>query len=92
MELHSFGRCSKCLGKPWDTVVLMSTPRGEFPGVDPDAILLIRVPIYLSDSRRGLWVRLDGDAKDCGLKASFQHWVDKKSTISGTVVRNFAES
>ena len=39
--------------------------------MDPDALLLIQVPIYgLTDSGRGFWVRLDGDAKDCGLKAS----------------------
>ena len=58
-------------GKPLDRVVLMSQPRGGLPGVGPAALLLIRVPIYgLTDSGRGFWVRLDGDAKDSGLKAS----------------------
>ena len=49
----------------------MSQPRAGLPGVDPDALLLIRIPIYgLTDSGRGFWVRPDGDAKDCGPKAS----------------------
>ena len=71
--LHSVDVASAYFqGRPLDRVVLMSQPRGELPGVDPDALLLIRVPIYgLTDSGRGFWVRPDGDTtKDCGLKAS----------------------
>ena len=72
VRLHSADVASAYFqGKPLDRVVLMSQPRGGLPGVDPEALLLIRVPIYgLTDSGRGFWVRLDGDAKECGLKAS----------------------
>ena len=39
--------------------------------VDPEALLLARVPIYgLSDSGRGFWLRLDREAKAVGFKAS----------------------
>lgn len=56
---------------PLDQVLLMSQPRGGLPGVDPEALFVIRVPIYgLTDSGRGFWMQLDGDAKDCGFKAS----------------------
>ena len=40
-------------------------------GVDPDAFLLIRVPVYgLCDSGRGLWKKVDHDAKEVGLLSS----------------------
>ena len=50
----------------------MRQPRGGLPGVDPTALLLIRVPIYglLCDSGRGFWMRLDGEAKAAGFTAS----------------------
>eukprot|EP00435_Cladocopium_sp_Y103_P068333 s119_g31.t1 len=58
-------------GRPLDRVLLMSQPRNGLPGVDPEALLLIRVPIYgLTDSGRGFFLKLDEDAKDSGLKSS----------------------
>ena len=57
--------------QPLDRVLLMRQPRGGLPGVDPTALLLIRVPIYgLCDSGRGFWMRLDGEAKAAGFTAS----------------------
>ena len=57
--------------QPLDRVLLMRQPRGCLPGVDPTALLLIRVPIYgLCDSGRGFWMRLDGEAKAAGFTAS----------------------
>ena len=48
---------------PLDRVLLMRLPRGGLPGVDPEALLLVRLPIYgLSDSGRGFWLRLDKEA------------------------------
>jgi hypothetical protein len=39
---------------PLDQVLPMSQPRGGLPGVDPEALFVIRVPIYgLTDSGRG---------------------------------------
>ena len=56
---------------PLDRVLLMRLPRGGLPGVDPEALLLVRVPIYgLSDSGRGFWLRLGKEAKEVGFKAS----------------------
>ena len=56
---------------PIDRIILMRQPRGGLPGVDPEAMLLVRVPVYgLRDSGRGFWKRVDKDAKDVGLKAS----------------------
>ena len=56
---------------PIDRIVLMRQPRGGLPGVDPEAMLLVRVPVYgLQDSGRGFWKRVDKDAKDVGLNAS----------------------
>ena len=58
-------------GQPLDRIVLMAQPRGGLPGVNPEALLLIRVPVYgLTDSGRGFWKRLDGDAKQSGFKVS----------------------
>ena len=49
----------------------MRQPRGGLPGVSPDALLLVRLPIYgLCDSGRGFWLRLDADAKEVGVKPS----------------------
>ena len=49
----------------------MRQPRGGLPGVDPEVFFLVRVPIYgLTDSGRGFWLRLDGDARSSGLKQS----------------------
>ena len=57
--------------QPLDRVLLMRQPRGGLPGVDPTALLLIRVPIYgLCDSGRGFWMRLDGEAKAAGFTPS----------------------
>ena len=40
-------------------------------GVDPEAYLLVRVPVYgLCDSGRGFWKKVDKDAKEVGLRAS----------------------
>ena len=47
--------------EPIDRVVLMCQPSGGLPGVDPEAMLLIRVPVYgLCDSGRGFGERLIG--------------------------------
>ena len=52
-------------------VVIMRQPQGGLPGVDPDAFLLIRVPVYgLCDSGRGFWKKVDHDAKAVGLLSS----------------------
>ena len=49
----------------------MRQPSGGLPGVDPEAYLLIRVPVYgLCDSGRGFWKKVNRDALDVGLKAS----------------------
>ena len=41
------------------------------PGVDPEAILLIRVPVYgLCDSGRGFWRKVDREARDAGFEVS----------------------
>ena len=56
---------------PLDRVLLMRQPKGGLHNVDPEALLLVRVPIYgLSDSGRGFWLRLDREAKAVGFKAS----------------------
>jgi len=58
-------------GRPLDRVLLMRQPRGGIPGVDAGVVYLVRVPIYgFTDSGRGFWLRLDGDAKKEGMKAS----------------------
>ena len=50
--------------QPLDRVILMRQPQGELPGVDPEAALLVRVPVYgLRDSGRWFWVKVDKDAK-----------------------------
>eukprot|EP00438_Fugacium_kawagutii_P009145 Skav206186 [mRNA] locus=scaffold1844:100592:105303:- [translate_table: standard] len=57
--------------KPLDRILLMRLPRGGLPGVDPEALLLIRVPVYgLSDSGRGFFLQLDEEAKKAGLTPS----------------------
>ena len=49
----------------------MRQPQYGLPGVDPDAFLLIRVPVYgLCDSSRGFWKKVDHDAKEVGLLSS----------------------
>ena len=56
---------------PLDRVVIMRQPRSGLPGVDPDTMLLIRVPVYgLCDSGRGFWKRLDSESKETGFTAS----------------------
>ena len=56
---------------PIDRIVVMRQPQGGLPGVDPDAFLLIRVPVYgLCDSGRGFWKKVDHDAKEVGLLSS----------------------
>ena len=56
---------------PIDRIVIMRQPQGGLPGVDPDAFLLIRVPVYgLCDSGRGFWKKVDHDAKEVGLLSS----------------------
>ena len=50
---------------------MVRQPRGGLAGVDEGIVFLVRVPIYgLTDSGRGFWLRLDGDAKQSGMKAS----------------------
>ena len=54
---------------PIDRIVSMRQPTGRLPGVDPDAYLLVRVPVYgLCDSGRGFWKTVDKDAKEVGLR------------------------
>ena len=49
----------------------MRQPQGGLPGIDMEAALLVRVPVYgLRDSGRGFWVKVDKDAKEVGLKTS----------------------
>ena len=49
----------------------MRQPSGGLLGVDPEAYLLVRVPVYgLCDSGRGFWKKVDKDAKEVGLRAS----------------------
>ena len=49
----------------------MRQPTGGLPGVDPEAILLIRVPVYgLCDSGRGFWRKVDREARDAGFEVS----------------------
>ena len=56
---------------PIDGIVIMRQPQGGLPGVDPEACLLIRVPVYgLCDSGRGCWTKVDRDAKEVGLLSS----------------------
>ena len=56
---------------PIDRIVIMRQPSGGLPGVDPEAYLLIRVPVYgLCDSGRGFWKKVNHNALDVGLKAS----------------------
>ena len=56
---------------PIGRIVIMRQPSGGLPGVDPEAYLLIRVPVYgLCDSGGGFWKKVNNDALDVGLKAS----------------------
>ena len=56
---------------PIDRIVIMRQPQGGLPGVDPEAFLLIRVPVYgLCDSGIGFWKKVDHDAKEVGLLSS----------------------
>ena len=56
---------------PIDRIVIMRQPSGGLPGVDPEAMLLVRVPVYgLSDLGRGFWKRVDRDAKQEGMTSS----------------------
>ena len=58
-------------GRPLDRVLLMKQPRGGLPGVEPNVLFLVRVPVYgITDSGRGFWLCLDADARQSGLKAS----------------------
>ena len=57
--------------EPLDRVLLLRQPRGGLPQVDPNAALLVRVPVYgLTDSGRSFWLRLSSDAKKAGLTPS----------------------
>ena len=57
--------------EPIDRVELMRQPTGGLPGVDPEAILLIRVPVYgLCDSGRGFWRKVDREARSVGFQVS----------------------
>ena len=57
--------------EPLDRVFLLRQPRGGLPQVDPNAALLVRVPVYgLTDSGRSFWLRLSSDAKKAGLTPS----------------------
>ena len=71
-QLHSADVASTYFqGRPLDRVLIMRQPRGGLPGIDPEVFFLVRVPIYgLTDSGRGFWLRLDGDARSSGLKQS----------------------
>ena len=71
-HLHSADVASAYFqGRPLDRVLIMRQPRGGLPGVDPEVFFLVRVPVYgLTDSGRGFWLRLDGDARSSGLKQS----------------------
>ena len=49
----------------------MRQPTGGLPGVDPEAVLLIRVPVYgLCDSGRGFWRKVDREARSVGFQVS----------------------
>ena len=71
-QLHSADVASAYFqGRPLDRVLIMRQHRGGLPGIDPEVFFLVRVPIYgLTDSGRGFWLRLDGDARSSGLKQS----------------------
>ena len=57
--------------EPIDRVVLMRQPSGGLPGIDLEAMLLIRVPVYgLCDSGRGFWRKVDREARDVGFQVS----------------------
>ena len=56
---------------PIDRIVIVRQPQGGLPGVDPEALVLIRVPVYgLCDSGGGFWKKVDHDAKEVGLLSS----------------------
>ena len=56
---------------PIDRVVILRQPQGGLTGVDPEAFLQIRVPVYgFCDSGRGFWKKVDHDAKEVGLLSS----------------------
>ena len=57
--------------EPLERVILMKQPRGGLPGVDPEAMLLCRLPVYgTMDAGRGFFVRLSKVARQEGLKMS----------------------
>ena len=59
--------------EPIDRVVLMRQPSGGLPGIDPEAMLLIRVrvPVYgLCDSGRGFRRKVGREARDVGFQVS----------------------
>ena len=57
--------------EPLDRVLLLRQPRGGLPQVDPNAALLVQVPVYgLTDTGRLFWLRLSSDAKKAGLTPS----------------------
>ena len=57
--------------EPLERVILMKQPRGGLPGVDPEAMLLCRLPVYgTMDAGRGFFVRLSKAARQEGLKMS----------------------
>ena len=55
-------------GERLDRIMLLSQPDGGLPGVDPDAQMLARVPIYgTKDAGRGFWKRLRSVCLEAGL-------------------------
>lgn len=67
-RLHSADVASAYLqGLPLDRVVIMKRP----PGVDPEVYFIVRVPVYgITDSGRGLWLRLDSEGGTKGFRSS----------------------
>ena len=57
--------------EPSHRVLLLRQPRGGLPQVDPNAALLVGVPVRgLTASGRSFWLRLSSDAKKAGLTPS----------------------
>ena len=75
----------------------MRQPQGGLPGIDLEAALLVRVPVYgFRDSGRGFWVKVDKDAKEVGLKTSkmfpsfyFHRTCDEVELVMTTHVDDF---
>ena len=75
---------------PIDRIVIMRQPSGGLPGVDLEAYLLIRVPVYgLCDSGRGFWKKVNHDALDAGLKAYYHESNGRVDLVLTTHVDDF---